>query len=342
MSSVLLASASYLDGIDTQAFVATDAINAVTLSCLLSVGRILKTPADPTTLASITVLQFLVLVSPSTANCSTNASSVGGAAAAACVSAILSAQNATVGDVTQVVDQNFNTPDAPNPLSASLAMYTAPLAVVLGVPASDLTLKVTSGAVVTTLPIPAPSPPPSPNTPSRAMAVEVGVGAGMAVLVCVVCALCMFARWDHGRPSPLSSAPDSVGGVRSTPGTGGLSRRGKTTMLAMMGPKPPLSPPPVVVGEGGEAEAAAVVNNPLRAGVQAPPLSPPSPLPYGGTVLSFRDSAGVDWHLDGPGGRILALGWRRVDPTVEGWGDVYYIHSDGAMSDAPVYLPDET
>ena len=50
----------------------------------------------------------------------------------------------------------------------------------------------------------------------------------------------------------------------------------------------------------------------------------------------FRDSQGSLWFLDGPGGRVLAHGWRRVGPDEE--GDVYYVHDErGVNSWVPLY-----
>ena len=63
--------------------------------------------------------------------------------------------------------------------------------------------------------------------------------------------------------------------------------------------------------------------------VSPPPAPPPPPAPM---PVSFQDAAGVVWHTDGPGGRVLPRGWRRVEPAVEGWEEPFYVN-DGEGGD---------
>ena len=61
----------------------------------------------------------------------------------------------------------------------------------------------------------------------------------------------------------------------------------------------------------------------LYASPQAPPVRPPSPEPDW-----YKDSEGTVWFLDGPGGRVLAHGWRRCEDAT----DVWYFHEESGES----------
>jgi hypothetical protein len=55
------------------------------------------------------------------------------------------------------------------------------------------------------------------------------------------------------------------------------------------------------------------------------------------TEDTWYDEDGDLWHLDGPGGKRLAWGWRRCSDG----DDVWYVNDDqGESSWEPVYLED--